>query len=66
MFDPVSGNRVVAFLPGDLLDFLDAEVQRTALSRSAIVRQALAARKATQHRAEAIDREMAAQHEGLY
>ena len=63
--DGVSKHRVVAHLPNSLKKFLESEIARTGHNSSAIIRQALALRQKTR-RAEAIERDLAANEEGVY
>ncbi|MEX0407949.1 hypothetical protein ABGN05_20020 [Aquibium sp. LZ166] len=58
MYEPVSHNRVVVQLPDSLLEFLDGECERYALSRSAIVRQSLDLRRTTNRRRAALEDEL--------
>lgn len=64
MREPVSDYKVMVVLGADLLDYLNDEAAELRLSRSTIVRQALASRRATQSRMAAIEAEIAAQEEG--
>lgn len=58
--------KATVVLGEEIMDYLDSEVERTSLTRSVVVRQALASRRATQARVAEIEDEITAQEEGYY